>query len=219
VLFFNLNTYMKKYHIIRNAIEPQTLRLIKYATLIMKNNQYFINNVPLDDHNAFADGEPVDHDCWGMYGTPQSESLLIEVLPMIQDTFGIKVHPSYSFTRIYWTGSDMKPHLDRPSCEYSASVCIDVDSEPWGIWFEGEELMLNPGDLVVYKGCEIKHWREPYKGKQQIQVFLHYVDQNGPHANEALDGRPMLGLHHSKKHVVPAHPDEYWQEPRQNDME
>ena len=185
----------------------------------MKNNQYFVNNVPLTDRSYFADKEPVTHDCWGMYATPQSESLLLEVLPLIESTFNIKVHPTFSFTRIYWPGAELKPHRDRPSCEYSASVCIDVDPEPWSIWYDNEELILNPGDLIVYKGCEITHWREPYKGNQQIQIFLHYIDQNGPFASEALDGRPMLGLHHQKKHVVPVAPHPWTQEPHQGDME
>jgi poly-D-alanine transfer protein DltD len=33
--------------------------------------------------------------------------------------------------------------------------------------------------MCVYSGCELEHWREPYKGTQQIQCFLHYVNSNG----------------------------------------
>ena len=43
--------------------------------------------------------------------------------------------------------------------------------------------MLEEGDAMVYKGCEVEHWREPYnEGTKLAQVFLHYVDANGPHA-------------------------------------
>jgi hypothetical protein len=55
-------------------------------------------------------------------------------------------------------------------------------------------LILDKGDIVVYKGMVSEHWREPYKGKQQIQIFMHYVDADGPHAEWSLDKRPMLGL-------------------------
>jgi hypothetical protein len=57
-----------------------------------------------------------------------------------------------------------------------------------------EEVILQPGDMVVYKGSEVEHWREPYTGKEQIQLFFHYVDANGPHAECKFDYRPMLGL-------------------------
>jgi hypothetical protein len=59
---------------------------------------------------------------------------------------------------------------------------------------EGKKVILQPGDMVIYRGCDIKHWRDPYDGNQQIQVFLHYVDVNGKYADHKFDKRPMLGL-------------------------
>ena len=41
----------------------------------------------------------------------------------------------------------------------------------------------------------MEHWREPFKGTKQTQMFLHYNDKNGPHGeNNLYDGRPFLGL-------------------------
>jgi hypothetical protein len=41
----------------------------------------------------------------------------------------------------------------------------------------------------------VEHWREKYtEGKWQAQVFLHYVDADGPHVNQKYDGRESLGL-------------------------
>ena len=59
----------------------------------------------------------------------------------------------------------------------------------------GEEigLDLSPGSIIVYRGCDIEHWREPFKGKNHAQVFLHYNDVNNPNAIP-YDGRPHLGL-------------------------
>jgi hypothetical protein len=45
-----------------------------------------------------------------------------------------------------------------------------------------ERPRCEPGDMVVYRGIEIEHWREPFdaeEGSYQVQVFLHYVDANG----------------------------------------
>ena len=52
---------------------------------------------------------------------------------------------------------------------------------------------LEPGDAMVYKGCEIEHWREPYHGIACAQVFYHYTDVNGERFNP-WDGRPHGGL-------------------------
>ena len=35
--------------------------------------------------------------------------------------------------------------------------------------------MLKPGDGLLYKGCELIHGREKFKGTECLQVFLHYV--------------------------------------------
>ena len=43
---------------------------------------------------------------------------------------------------------------------------------------DGKAINLKPGDAVIYKGCDVKHWREPYEGDYHIQTF-HYVDANG----------------------------------------
>ena len=185
---------MKHYHVVRNILDQQTINLVKYSMLIMKNTQYYVNKVPIDNHSAFADGNPVDHDCWGTYASPVTEALLLECLPVAEKAFDVKLHPAFSFCRIYWTGSDMFKHKDRPSCEYSISLNISNDPEPWPIYFEGEPVVLHPGDGVLYEGCKAEHWRETFTGREQFQVFLHYINQNGPFASEALDGRPMLGL-------------------------
>jgi hypothetical protein len=52
---------------------------------------------------------------------------------------------------------------------------------------------MKPGDMIIYRGCELKHWREPYWGKNHAQVFLHYNEKSGPY-DIMYDGRPLLGL-------------------------
>ena len=60
---------------------------------------------------------------------------------------------------------------------------------------KGIKISLNPGDMLIYSGCELEHWREPFQGNLCGQVFLHYNHANGPYAKTNLyDKRPMLGI-------------------------
>jgi hypothetical protein len=61
---------------------------------------------------------------------------------------------------------------------------------------------LEPGDAVVYKGCEVTHWREKAVDTElNAQFMLHYVDQNGPNAKFKWDSRPSLGLPITTKRI------------------
>ena len=68
------------------------------------------------------------------------------------------------------------------------------EGEQWPIYMNGTPLYQEPGDLVIYRGCEIEHHRKPLKGKNQAQVFLHYNNKNGPYGeeNNYLMGRKFV---------------------------
>ena len=54
---------------------------------------------------------------------------------------------------------------------------------------------MEPGDLVMYRGCDLEHWREEFEGENCGQVFFHYNDTSAKEANEnKYDTRPFLGL-------------------------
>jgi len=133
-----------------------------------------------------------------IYGDPVFDKLLADFAKPIGDNVGKQLIPTYTYARIYRPGEILKKHKDRPSCEISATMTLGFDAKfNWPIYFdENREIAvtLEPGDLAVYKGCEICHWRKPFKGNWHVQVFLHYVDANGPYKDHAFDGRPNLGL-------------------------
>jgi hypothetical protein len=90
--------------------------------------------------------------------------------------------------------------VDRPSCEISATLCLnvnyDVNNYVWPIYIDGVKVELNPGDLVIYRGCDIPHWRTPLALPEKvwhIQGFFHYVDADGPYVDWKFDQRPMVG--------------------------
>lgn len=133
-----------------------------------------------------------------VYGDPVFDNLLVEIADGIGNHVNKKLLPTYSYARIYKPGEELKRHKDRPSCEISATLTLGYDKTTpvWPIYFDEDKEIrvdLDVGQLAVYKGCEVEHWRPKFKGKWQVQVFLHYVDANGPYKDHAMDGRKEFG--------------------------
>jgi hypothetical protein len=130
------------------------------------------------------------------YGDFMMEGLLSSMLPEIERACGLALFPTYSYFRVYKHRDALAKHTDRPSCEVSVSLCLGFDGQPWPIWIEGSRgassVTLQAGDALLYRGIEYPHWREAFEGRRQAQVFLHYVDQNGPHAEWKFDKRQSL---------------------------
>jgi predicted 2-oxoglutarate/Fe(II)-dependent dioxygenase YbiX len=137
-----------------------------------------------------------------IYGDSMMEILLEDVRPTLEKATGLKLIPTYSYVRKYLPGDELKPHLDRPACEISATLTLGYEGGLWPIHVSTDdkvendigEIFIDVGSMVVYRGEEINHWREPYtQGKWQCQVFLHYVDADGPHKDLKYDNRKALG--------------------------
>jgi len=142
------------------------------------------------------------------YADSLTESLLLFLKPEIEKHTSLKLIPTYSFFRIYKAGHDLKDHGDRSACEISVSIPLGFkyngksDEYLWPLHvYVNEEKRYIPcdiGDGLIYKGCEIMHGRESLdadKGSYQIQMFLHYVDANGPYAEtDKYDGRYNIGI-------------------------
>ena len=140
-----------------------------------------------------------------VYGDPLFDEILQKFAGPIGAAVGKDLLPTYTYARIYRPGEVLKKHTDRPACEISATMTLGYDSKPiWPIFFDEEKeipVTLNEGELAVYKGCDIVHWRPPFKGQWHVQVFLHYVDANGPHKDEYKDRRPDFGIQKTNEMV------------------
>jgi len=134
-------------------------------------------------------------------GSPAvSETLLDLMTPVLSGALGYELYPTYSYLRVYVKGAELQKHTDRYSCEVSATVPIEFESEriwPLCLEIDGDAKMveLEPGDALIYKGIQIPHWREPFEGERQVQVFLHYVKRDGPYSEFKFDKRPELVYH------------------------
>ena len=138
---------------------------------------------------------------YSCYADTAMETLMLKCQPLMEKTTELKLTPAYTYARIYKKGDKLKRHKDRFSCEVSTTMNLGGDK--WDIYLElsgkegmkGIKVNLKPGDMLVYSGCELEHWRNKFKGKECIQAFLHYNNCKTPGAKDNMfDTRPHLGL-------------------------
>jgi len=186
-----------KYQVIKKAISKE---LADFCY------QYFLNKREVAKHlfdvnyiSPYTDYFGVWNDSqipntYSHYADIVMETLLQKVKPIMEKESETKLIETYSYARIYKNGDELKRHKDRYSCEISTTMYLGGDE--WSIYIEPNiEVNLKQGDMLMYRGCELEHWREPFEGKDCGQVFLHYNDASGKDAEQnKFDGRPMIGL-------------------------
>ena len=204
--FFEENNFV----VIKNFIDPNYSRIFyQYTITKVQSIDYKIFHNPThynqDWDGKFGDQQiPNSYNC---YGDPLMDSLLISGLSQMEEYTGLQLVPTYSYWRFYQYGDQLKKHKDRVSCEVSATVCLGYNlgkenaPEAWPIFVESPNnkeparIDLQPGDMLIYKGCLLEHWREKFAGMNHSQVFLHYNRKDDIN-NNVLDGRSILGIPH-----------------------
>ena len=209
----------KKYQIIEKAISYELANfafnyflLKRDAVVWMRKNHYIPESSPNFGHWK----DPQVPNTYSCYSDMFMETLLMKVLPIMQQQTGLRLVPTYTYTRIYKKGDILYRHKDRSSCEISTT--INLGGDPWSIFIdptgtdnilsgrdtttvvkpnapEGVEVQLGVGDMLVYSGCELEHWRTAFEGNLCVQTFLHYNHADGKFAEiNKFDKRPMLGI-------------------------
>ena len=207
-----------KYAIIRNAISRDLASFIANYFCMQKQvydtcrqARYFS---PFETIVGYYEGKDEQiPDTYSQYSNVAMETLMLKCQPAMEKATGLKLYPAYTYARIYKKGDELKRHKDRFSCEISTTMNLGGDD--WPIYLEpnpkkggvkpgigyvsdntkGVRIDLKPGDMLVYSGCELEHWREKFKGKECVQVFLHYNNRKTPGAKDNMfDKRPHLGL-------------------------
>jgi hypothetical protein len=184
------------YAVIPNLIEPALVRFFwsyvhtKFASQLLSSGDARLPNTP------------------GRYGDQAFDGLLEHVRPEVERYCGLALYPTFSYFRLYKRGDVLSRHRDRPACEISVSLNIgQVPDAPWPLHLEtaagAVAASLGPGEGLLYRGHDQAHWREAFAGTQMVQVFLHYVDRNGPFANLKFDERPTLMRRPEKPQTVP----------------
>ena len=206
----------KKYQVIKKALSPEmTYFCSRYFTFKRQVADTLFKEKyisPFETMFGVYNDEQVPN-TYSHYADLVMEVLLVELLPLMRKKTGLVLTPNYSYARIYKKGDILKRHKDRFSCEISTT--LNLGGDPWPIFLspnenvgipngkkitsesnaKGKKINLNPGDMLVYRGNELEHWREPFEGENCIQVFLHYNNASTKGSKENLfDTRPHLGL-------------------------
>ena len=207
-----------KYTVIKKAISKD-LAIYLYNYFLMKKQVYdtciqYRYLSPFETINGFYEGKDDQiPDTFAIYSDAAMDTLMLKCQPIMEKTTGLKLQPSYTYARIYKKGDILKRHKDRFSCEISTT--LNLGGDDWPIYLspnenvgipdwkkittvskaKGVKINLNPGDMLVYRGMELEHWREKFKGKNCAQVFLHYnnLKTRGSRFN-IFDKKKHLGL-------------------------
>ena len=207
----------KKYQVIRGALSKELANFIfNYMMLQRDAVDFMLKNNKVNPANPFI-GTRTDQQvpgCYTKYADWVMETLLMYMIPVMKAKTGLELIPTYTYTRLYEKGNILKRHKDRPSCEVSTTLHLGGDEWPIFLDPSGQDFVMDEyknihkpgapkgvrvdlkvGDMLIYSGCELEHWREPFQGNVCSQVFLHYNHANGPFAKTNLfDKRSMLGV-------------------------
>ena len=184
------------FEIIKKAVDPKIANFV-YNYFLMKRQvaqtlfEHRYISPFTKDYGSWEDSQVPG--TYSHYADIAMETLLLLCQPIMEKHTKLKLSPTYSYARIYKQGDELKRHKDRFSCEISTT--INLGGDPWSMFIEGVEVKFKPGDMLIYKGQNLEHWREPFKGIECVQVFLHYNDIKKQKAIDNLfDGRMHLGL-------------------------
>jgi hypothetical protein len=186
---------VNKYTVVKNAISYELANFCFNYFLLKRDTVKFAYDNRVVSQSEFLGkfNDPQVPNSYAHYGDFVMETLMMKLLPLMKQKTELDLIPTYSYARIYEKGNELKKHKDRPSCEISTT--LNLGGDLWPIFVDNKKIELNVGDMLIYRGCELEHWREIFEGNLCGQVFLHYNDINGPYSTENFyDKRPMLGL-------------------------
>ena len=209
---------VNRYQVIRKAASYELSNFIfNYFLLKRDAVKYMYKNNIIHDNGMFGTwSDQQVPNTYSHYADMVMETLMMKMLPVMKKETGLQLIPTYSYARLYKKGDILHRHKDRPSCEISCT--LNLGGDPWPIFIDGTgadsilsgsetttvvkpnapkgtKVLLDVGDMLVYSGYELEHWREPFEGNVCGQVFLHYNHLYGPFAEKnRFDKRPMLGL-------------------------
>lgn len=149
----------------------------------------------------------------GEAGSPMGIALNRYLKDRLMSVLDLDLGETYAYCRKYERGAYLKAHRDRPACEISITTCLDYqtdDKKPWKIWLDNSKnwvdnddpqkaweetqgipnrqresvcVELEVGDVLLYQGPNVIHWRDFLIGEYSYHVFAHFYNREGKMRN------------------------------------
>ena len=208
------------YYVIKNLWDPKEL-YDPLPLILNHRGQYSWWGKKLDQFN-YQEIEGQVEGSLSRYTYPKYLKVHGGIRKKLEKIIGRDLYETYYYDRYYFPGQELTKHADRDACEISVTVHISTNlKEQWPIQIktpdiyadkekrellslgQTKKVILEPGDGMIYKGCERPHWRDRMPGILETslaqlnqksldelyyhQIFFHYVLQDGERAHCAWD--------------------------------
>ena len=202
------NKFKKQNYVLVKQAVPKELATFLYNYFLIKNQvcdialkkRYISHYERLLGYYEPKEGGQVPGS-YANYADIAGDTLLLKTQGIVEKHTGMKLYSNYSYARNYKRGQELIRHVDRFSCEVSTTIFLGGDN--WPIYIDptggrnnkGKKFNLKPGDMIIYRGDILEHWREKFDGDTCVQIFLHYTDIKSEGAKENIyDSKPCVGL-------------------------
>ena len=206
------------YYVVKNLWDPEKL----YDPLPQQRGQFSWWGKKIDQFTQESEVETQVEGSLARYTYPKYLPIHGGIRKKLEKIIGRDLYETYYYDRYYFPGQELTKHADRDACEISVTVHVSTNlKEQWPIKIktpdiyadkekrellslgQTKEVILEPGDGMIYKGCERPHWRDRMPGTLETslaqlnqksldefyyhQIFFHYVLQDGERAHCAWD--------------------------------
>ena len=194
------------YVVLKNFIPKDIIDMTMDTWLRMELDPEMSQHLELEDDIIQNSPEKSLQKSYGMWCSPMGVALHRWLWENLKTVIDLHLQETYSYTRKYVRGAYLKAHADRPSCEISATVCLEYktdDNKPWSIWVDNSKDWINNpsgiyddtqaipirqrktakridleiGDVLLYQGPNVAHWREYFLGDESYHMFLHFYNK------------------------------------------
>jgi hypothetical protein len=181
---------MKKIKFIKEVISKEKAKFC-FDYLCLKKQVFNTLNKDSKEivHQIFGrQGDKLLPKAYAIYCDPLIDLLSMECKPYVEKVFKKKLIQTFSYARVHTKGDELKPHRDRGACEIAVSMFLGGDT--WSFYIDKNKINLNSGDMVIYNGVKLKHWRKKFDKKISVQACFFYSNDK----KQKFDGKPHLGL-------------------------
>ena len=165
-----------RFYIARNFFNKDHIEWTSHMFKFQERRKQYYREEHIIGDNFDDKGKGLD--TWVSKGMPfpnYGETILLMYQQKIEDLFGIRLVPTYSYGRTYDRHSRLLSHTDRPSCEFSATFPISYntdDKKPWNIWVRND---MNYCSMANDESWELSRFLWYFSLRKKLSSFKNFL--------------------------------------------